>query len=75
MSKGTDRIVLIVLSLKNAGTFKIVNCLTEAFFTALNEQGYSGNVILELYRNGFGETDELAENCVKMQNYLDKFDY
>lgn len=47
----------------------------KAFFTALKEQGYEGSVVLELYRNGFGEVAELAENCVEMQNYLDKFDY
>ncbi len=46
----------------------------EAFFTALKEQDYNGNVVLELYRNGFGEAAELAENCAKLQNYLDKFD-
>ncbi len=46
----------------------------EAFFTALKEQDYNGNVVLELYRNGFGEAAELAENCTKLQNYLDKFD-
>ena len=46
----------------------------EAFFTALKEQDYDGNVVLELYRNGFGEAAELAENCTKLQNYLDKFD-
>lgn len=46
----------------------------EAFFTALKEQGYNGSVILELYRNGFGEVAELAENCNEMQKYLNKFD-
>ncbi len=46
----------------------------DAFFTALKEQGYSGSVILELYRNGFGEADELAKNCSEMQRYLNKFD-
>lgn len=46
----------------------------EAFFTVLKEQDYDGNVVLELYRNGFGEAAELAENCTKLQNYLDKFD-
>ncbi len=46
----------------------------EAFFTTLKEQGYSGGIILELYRNGFGEAAELAENCTQLQKYLDKFD-
>jgi len=47
---------------------------TEAFFTALKEQDYSGSVILELYRNGFTEVNELAENCNEMQKYINKFD-
>lgn len=46
----------------------------EAFFAALKEQEYSGSVILELYRNGFGEVAELSENCNEMQKYLNKFD-
>ena len=46
----------------------------EAFFTALKEQGYDGSVVLELYRNGFGEVSELAENCTRLQKYLNKFD-
>ncbi len=45
-----------------------------AFFTALKAQGYSGSVVLELYRSGFGEAAELAENCIELQNYLNKFD-
>lgn len=47
----------------------------KTFFTALKEQGYDGSVVLELYRNGFGEVAELAENCIEMQKYLNKFDY
>lgn len=46
----------------------------EAFFAALKEQGYDGSVILELYRNGFGKAEELAENCSEMQSFLNKFD-
>ena len=46
----------------------------EAFFNALKEQGFDGNVVLELYRNGFGEVAELAENCTVLQKYLNKFD-
>lgn len=46
----------------------------ESFFEALRQQGYDGSVILELYRNGFGEVTELAENCRVLQDYLDKFD-
>ena len=46
----------------------------EAFFNVLKEQGFDGNVVLELYRNGFGEVAELAENCTVLHKYLNKFD-
>ena len=46
----------------------------EMFFTELKQYGYNGSVVLELYRNGFGEVSELAENCKVLQNYLNKFD-
>ena len=41
-----------------------------AFFSELKACGFDGNVILELYRNGYGDETELAENYFILQDYL-----
>lgn len=43
-----------------------------ALFEALKANVYNGCLILELYRNGYGQDSELAENCRSLQEYLDK---
>lgn len=42
----------------------------DAFFSELKACGFDGNVILELYRNGYGDETELAENYFILQDYL-----
>lgn len=42
----------------------------DAFFKALQSFGYDGNVMLELYRNGYDDEIELSENYFELQNYF-----
>jgi sugar phosphate isomerase/epimerase len=46
----------------------------DSFFEALNKAGFSGAVLLELYREDTDDfADKLAENSLKLNAYLEKF--
>lgn len=44
----------------------------EAFVLALKRGGYKGDLIIELYRDGFSTAEELARSMRYVQNLLDK---
>ncbi len=41
------------------------------FFRELKKVGYDGGVMLELYRNGYGDESELTENCSELQKFIE----
>ncbi|MCQ2417078.1 MAG: sugar phosphate isomerase/epimerase [Oscillospiraceae bacterium] len=50
-----------------AGRFQIAS-----FLSALKQQGFEGNITLELYRNAFGNSSELKEDWKRLQRILQK---
>ena len=41
-----------------------------AFLGSLRRQGFDGSVVLELYRDAFGNAAELAEDCQKLERMI-----